>query len=150
VYLPRSVRSVVPQMTVLLFPIPCQTCGKPVEHGRRCYAIPTCYGCLPPPPPLPIAYPRSMKGQEQRTRENPFDLVHRDGEVPFPTVWTVRIWPRKEWNDFAVQASEKHTGAVVPADGPRGHKTLGQARKDARALFAVVTSSKTEEPWVPE
>jgi len=83
------------------------------------------------------------------TAENPHDLVYRDGQVPFPAVWTVRIWPRKEWNDFAVQASEKHTGAVVPAAGPRSHKTLGLARKDARGLFACVTSAMREVPWVP-
>ena len=29
-------------------------CGRPVETARRCYAIPTCYACLPPPPPLPV------------------------------------------------------------------------------------------------
>lgn len=33
-------------------PYPCVRCGRPVEETRRCYAIPHCYGCLPPPPPL--------------------------------------------------------------------------------------------------
>ena len=33
----------------------CATCGGRVEPERRCYAIPTCYRCLPPPEPLPIA-----------------------------------------------------------------------------------------------
>lgn len=37
-----------------LMPIACRTCGMPVELARRCYAIPTCYACLPPPPPLAI------------------------------------------------------------------------------------------------
>lgn len=32
----------------------CHGCGKPVEEARRCYAIPMCYACLPPPPPLPV------------------------------------------------------------------------------------------------
>jgi hypothetical protein len=32
--------------------LPCAWCGKPVEPSRLCYVIPTCYGCLPPPPPL--------------------------------------------------------------------------------------------------
>jgi hypothetical protein len=32
----------------------CHKCGKPVEQGRRCYVIPMCYNCLPPPPPIPI------------------------------------------------------------------------------------------------
>lgn len=39
---------------LLLFPIPCRTCGKLVEPERRCYAIPTCYACLPPPKALPL------------------------------------------------------------------------------------------------
>lgn len=36
----------------------CVNCGNPVEHQRECYASPTCYACLPPPEPLPIANPR--------------------------------------------------------------------------------------------
>ena len=36
--------------------IVCRQCGKEVEEARRCYAIPTCYACLPPPEPLPIAH----------------------------------------------------------------------------------------------
>jgi hypothetical protein len=28
-------------------------CGRDVEPARHCYAIPTCYACLPPPAPLP-------------------------------------------------------------------------------------------------
>jgi len=32
----------------------CAVCGRPVEEARRCYAIPHCYGCLPPPPPLQV------------------------------------------------------------------------------------------------
>jgi hypothetical protein len=31
----------------------CRTCGRVVEPVRQCYAVPTCYACLPPPPPLP-------------------------------------------------------------------------------------------------
>lgn len=34
---------------------PCARCGDLVEPARRCYAVPTCYVCLPPPEPLPIA-----------------------------------------------------------------------------------------------
>lgn len=30
----------------------CRKCGKPVEDERICYAEPTCYACLPPPPPI--------------------------------------------------------------------------------------------------
>lgn len=30
----------------------CVECGIAVEVERRSYAVPTCYGCLPPPPPL--------------------------------------------------------------------------------------------------
>ncbi len=32
----------------------CRRCGKTVEPQRECYAIPTCFACLPPPPPLPV------------------------------------------------------------------------------------------------
>lgn len=34
----------------------CVRCGRDVEETRRCYAIPHCYACLPPPPPLPRLY----------------------------------------------------------------------------------------------
>ena len=39
--------------------IACVECGLPVEQKRRGYVLPTCYACLPPPPPLPrlLAYP---------------------------------------------------------------------------------------------
>ncbi len=32
----------------------CRKCGRTVEQERECYAIPTCFACLPPPPPLPV------------------------------------------------------------------------------------------------
>lgn len=32
----------------------CRRCGRNVEPERECYAIPTCFACLPPPPPLPV------------------------------------------------------------------------------------------------
>jgi len=35
-------------------PILCVQCGKEVERARRIYVLPTCYECLPPPPPLEI------------------------------------------------------------------------------------------------
>ncbi len=37
----------------------CRMCGKQVEKQRICYAVPTCYACLPPPPPLKDALPAS-------------------------------------------------------------------------------------------
>jgi hypothetical protein len=33
----------------------CRQCGKAVEPERFCYAVPTCYACLPPPEPLEVA-----------------------------------------------------------------------------------------------
>lgn len=32
----------------------CVKCGATVEPARKCYAIPMCYACLPPPQPLPL------------------------------------------------------------------------------------------------
>jgi hypothetical protein len=32
----------------------CERCDDVVEKPREVYARPTCYECLPPPPPLPI------------------------------------------------------------------------------------------------
>lgn len=31
-------------------------CGRMVPRARACYAIPTCYVCLPRPEPLPVLY----------------------------------------------------------------------------------------------
>jgi hypothetical protein len=47
-------------LVLLNGPKDCRTCGRPVEESRRVYAIPTCYACLPPPEPLPIA---KLRGQ---------------------------------------------------------------------------------------
>lgn len=85
--------------------------------------------------------------REQLTATNHFDLVHRKGHAPIPAVWTVRVWQRPEWLDYAVQAQELHTGALVPASGPRLNKTLHKARKKAARLFAVVTSALAFEEW---
>lgn len=42
----------------------CRQCSRvEVEEARRCYATPVCFGCLPPPEPLPINYPASMRCQ---------------------------------------------------------------------------------------
>jgi hypothetical protein len=32
----------------------CLQCGARTEPERWCYAIPTCFACLPPPPPIPV------------------------------------------------------------------------------------------------
>lgn len=32
----------------------CESCGGAVEKARHVYAHPTCYKCLPPPPPIPV------------------------------------------------------------------------------------------------
>ena len=48
---------------ILPFPIACRSCGAPVEEARRCYAVPTCYTCLPPPPPLPVVGIRWRAGR---------------------------------------------------------------------------------------
>jgi hypothetical protein len=56
-------------------PQPCRSCGQPVESARRCYAIPTCYRCLPPPRPLPVNLPRSMRTTTNQEGEA------RDGEA---------------------------------------------------------------------
>lgn len=35
-------------------PVLCRKCGREVEPGRECFAMPVCHICLPPPDPLPI------------------------------------------------------------------------------------------------
>ncbi len=37
---------------VLCFAPRCKQCGKACEPQRWVYAVPTCYACLPPPPPI--------------------------------------------------------------------------------------------------
>lgn len=51
----------------------CAACGKPVEKMRECFAIPTCYACLPPPPPLPYIgiKPRPAEGDFVRIPGEP-------------------------------------------------------------------------------
>lgn len=45
----------------------CRGCGRTVEPERECYAIPTCFACLPPPPPLPVlpSFAAWQKKQEE-------------------------------------------------------------------------------------
>lgn len=43
-------------------PILCRHCSKrEVEENRRDWATPVCFACLPPPPPLPVSWPKSME-----------------------------------------------------------------------------------------
>lgn len=55
-----------------LFPDPplCHICGKPAEEQRRCWANPTCYACLPPPPPLPIVGELEVECDDSCDHEN--------------------------------------------------------------------------------
>jgi len=63
-------------------PVICNQCAKPVEVQRYCYAVPVCFACLPPPPPLQfvdeddLAYARRCKKDDDkmgitRTPANP-------------------------------------------------------------------------------
>lgn len=40
----------------------CRQCGGQVPRARWCYATPTCYTCLPPPPPIQTATLEEMGG----------------------------------------------------------------------------------------
>ncbi len=41
----------------------CSTCDGPVERTRWSFALPTCYACIPPPPPIPIFHWTSRNPQ---------------------------------------------------------------------------------------
>lgn len=47
----------------------CAQCGGPAEKERRDYAVPTCFACLPPPKPLPIAPTSYQRGRADALRE---------------------------------------------------------------------------------
>jgi hypothetical protein len=66
-----------------------------------------------------------------------------------PAVWTVTVSEVKTASyrpDWTVQGTDQ-VGCVVPAEGPRTHKSLAKARKDAAALFATLTGAPRQEPW---
>ena len=48
-------------------PVQLAQCGRVVARARHCYAIPTCYVCLPPPEPLEIIE-LPMNAREARTK----------------------------------------------------------------------------------
>jgi len=48
----------------------CRQCGKPVEKLRECYAIPVCYACLPPPPPLPRIHTPKAEHDTRQQQNN--------------------------------------------------------------------------------
>lgn len=39
----------------------CQQCGRPIEDERLEYVVPTCFACVPPPEPLPVAHLKSSR-----------------------------------------------------------------------------------------
>lgn len=45
-------------------PVTCVQCGRAVEEVRECYAIPTCYACLPPPEPLALISARQAEPRD--------------------------------------------------------------------------------------
>jgi hypothetical protein len=57
--------------------IPCKQCGEPVEDVRRCYAVPMCYACLPPPPELPTIETPPEVIDEIMVRSREFDMLEK-------------------------------------------------------------------------
>lgn len=51
---PRRAAHTAALQAILAIPRACRSCGGTVEPVRQCYAVPTCYGCLPPPPALEV------------------------------------------------------------------------------------------------
>lgn len=49
-------------------PKACKYCGDDVGVERRCFAVPVCYQCLPPPEPLRTVRTRSMVESDMDTR----------------------------------------------------------------------------------
>lgn len=90
--------------------INCVQCGKPVEHTREVYAIPTCYACLPPPAPLSVIADPRKKGMGIIAENTPCiecgempelaramprsALVHmcKDADLKSRTLWSYAEW----------------------------------------------------------
>lgn len=108
-------------------PIPCESCGKPVEEPRECYAIPTCYACLPPPPPLPVAPWPPSAGLRRGTVSARVFAAIRSGADTLPAL-------REELRDVAattirnVVAGLARRGSIVKA---------GTVRNDGRGPATV-------------
>lgn len=94
-------------------PLRCLQCGKDVEEQRRCYAVPVCYGCLPPPPPLPIA-----------SRQFPAKLVKVPTKPPSVIL---------DEADLAIMPSPSKPKYVCPMKRPSGApKNCGMCRSNGR------------------
>jgi hypothetical protein len=65
-------------LLVLLASTICRKCGRTVEPERECYAIPTCFACLPPPPPM-AAHP-GFAAWQKRQEEEAESAAHGAGE----------------------------------------------------------------------
>ncbi len=95
--LPPDVLAGALQDTVHKELVPCETCGKPVERVRECYAHPTCYACLPPPPPLDTVSldpePEPMTADHER-------LMDRYGDERYAQGLRQR-WPEAYADGFA-------------------------------------------------
>jgi hypothetical protein len=58
--------------------VACVSCGGRVPHPRLVYARPTCYACLPPPEPLPVARLARMDDDAPRPAREPADVYEGD------------------------------------------------------------------------
>lgn len=67
----------------------CRRCGATVEPERECYAVPTCYACLPPPPRMP---------------------VHTFGEIDESTIRTMVVGDRL--SEFTAASGDAREGRV--------------------------------------
>ena len=50
-----------------------------MEEARKCYAVPMCHVCLPPPSPLPVVYMEKMaatkKKRAKKAVRKPADVI---------------------------------------------------------------------------
>ncbi len=67
----------------------CVVCGQRVEPARECYAIPHCYGCLPPPESLPVQ--SSVETFAKYRQALAKIKQYEDAAQPTPTPDTVEV-----------------------------------------------------------
>jgi hypothetical protein len=60
----------------------CVECGQPVEEARECYALPTCFACLPPPDELPWRWSGAAAAEPAEPAPPPRNILidYRSGE----------------------------------------------------------------------
>jgi hypothetical protein len=118
----------------------CVKCGKPVERERECYVSPTCYACLPPPEPLPIAL-------NSRRYDPPLKNYMRwNGTAWIPEPVPIRRSTMAEGHSYAPWSDDQVASLNAYQEAGVMHPFTGERKPDGSETILIATQAG----WVEE